>query len=120
MIYASISNPLPNSILVIGIGELLREENFQLLLLHLCGPDVLWHFVKVAVELIQFGLHHVAAGGSPAGHQDDGLVLDVVHAEADVLQLLQHALTDRRTDGQSAEGRDRKRAFVCDRMNLKK
>lgn len=58
------------------------------MLLYLGSSDVLGDFVEVAVELSQFGLHHISAGGSPAGHQDDGLVLHVVHAQADILQLL--------------------------------
>lgn len=71
----------------------------QFVLLYLCSPDVLGDFVKVAVELSQFGLHHISAGGPPAGHQDDGLVLHVVHTETDVLQLFQHALrTDHRVE----------------------
>lgn len=67
----------------------------QSVLLYLGSFDMLGHFVKVAVELSQFGLHHISAGGPPAGHQDDGLVPHVVHTHTDVLQLLQHAL---RTD----------------------
>lgn len=49
---------------------------------------MLGDFVKVAVELREFGLHHVSAGSPPAGHQDDGLVLDIVHTKTDVPQLL--------------------------------
>lgn len=55
---------------------------------YLSSSDVLGDFVEVAVELSQFGLHHIPAGRPPAGHQDDGLVLHVVHAQTDVLQLL--------------------------------
>ncbi len=50
--------------------------------------DVLGDFVEVAVELSQFGLHHISACGPPAGHQDDGLVLHVVNTQTDVLELL--------------------------------
>lgn len=60
----------------------------QFVLLYLRSFDVLGDFVEVAVELSQFRLHHISAGRPPAGHQDDGLVLHVVHAQTDVLQLL--------------------------------
>lgn len=88
--------------------------------------DVLRDFVEVAVELGQFGLHHISAGGPPAGHQNDGLVPDVVHSQTDVPQLLQHALrTDQRTvtvyaishslrlGGRAASGLNRELSATC-------
>ena len=73
---------------------------FDAVILYLGSFDVLGDFVEVAVELSQFGLHHISAGGPPAGHQDDGLVLHIVHAQTDILQLLEHALrTDSREVG---------------------
>lgn len=59
---------------------------------------MLGDFVKVAVEIREFRLHHVSACGPPAGHQDDGLVLDIVHAKTDVPQLLQHTLITHNRD----------------------
>lgn len=59
----------------------------QFVLLYLSSPDVMGDFVKVAVELSQFRLHHISAGRPPAGHQDDSLVLHIVHTETNVLQL---------------------------------
>lgn len=66
--------------------------------MYLCGPDMLGDFVKVAVELREFRLHHISACGPPAGHQDDGLVLDIVHAKTDVPQLLEHTLITHNSD----------------------
>lgn len=60
----------------------------RFVLLYLGSFNVLGNFVEVAVQLCQFGLHHLSAGGPPAGHQDDGLVLHIVHTQTDVLQLL--------------------------------
>lgn len=56
--------------------------------LYLCSPDMLGDFVKVKVELREFRLHHISTSRPPAGHQDDGLVLDIVHTKTDVPQLL--------------------------------
>lgn len=56
--------------------------------LYLCSPDMLGDFVKVKVELRKFRLHHISASRTPAGHQDDGLVLHIVYAKTDVPQLL--------------------------------
>ena len=55
--------------------------------------DVLGHLVEVAVELGQLGLHHVVAGRPPAAHQDHRLLPDAVHAQTQLRQLLQHALS---------------------------
>lgn len=64
--------------------------------MYLCGPDMLGDFVKVTVELREFRLHNISAGRPPAGHQDDGLVLDIVHTKTDVPQLLEHTLITQR------------------------
>lgn len=52
--------------------------------LYLCGPDMLGDFVKIKVELREFRFHHISASMPPAGHQNNGLVLDIVHAKTDV------------------------------------
>lgn len=66
---------------------------------------MLGHLVEVAVEVGQFGLHHLAAGRSPAGHEDDGLVPSAVDPQAHVLQLALQGLQGPHTPGSPPRGR---------------